>query len=246
MVDVPALLHQLIEDVDELSAYELGVLSRSIPCATEAPAMPPDGMDVVAAALGADSGGRDIQAEAAKVYLVEKVAIVIGPGRGYSEWVRAPNRAFTPVDRVAEYRPHPERFREKFTLLPDEFDVLYARVQRALQNLPRRKLSLPNRLAQALRYMRSHMPQADLGAWMGCGHSCSNDDIDDVVAVIYNDPATAAEISWPSQPRGDEIVRDVAAWRPNLAGSVVTGDAKKRTTNQRGKFTSNPPLSYCL
>ena len=117
--------------------------------------------------------------------------------------------------------------------------MLYARVHGALQNLPRRKLSLPNRLAQALRYMRTGENQTQLSGWMGCGHSCSNDDIDDVVAVIYNDVATAAEISWPDKARGDAIVKDVATWRPNLAGSMVTGDAKKRATNQRGKFSTN-------
>ena len=106
MIDIPALVGKLIEDPDGLPAYELGMLSRSIACATEAPTMPPDDMDVVVvacAALGADGGSRDIQAEAAKTFLVSKVQdwadeIVVGPGRGYSDWERAPDRTFTPVE----------------------------------------------------------------------------------------------------------------------------------------------------
>ena len=62
---------------------------------------------------------------------------------------------------------------------------------------------------------------SQVGAAFGCGHSCANDDIDDVVEVIYNDAATAAEISWPSPAVADQICEDVARFAPNLAGVIV-------------------------
>ena len=238
-------LSRLLEDPRSLSAHELGTLSHVIKAATASPdaAVAGDVSATAAAILAVMDAGADVQemeAEFGSVLVMQEMqrrvdAAHVGPGRGYSEWERAPDRIFTPVDRVAQYRVHPERFRKKFSLLPEEFDLLFNRVHAALQNLPRRKLDQRNRLAMALRYMRTGHNQEEIGEWFGCGHSCANDDIDDVVAVIFNDPATTAEISWPTQAAGDDIVKKVAAWRPNLSGALVTGDAKKRGTNVRGR-----------
>ena len=74
-----------------------------------------------------------------------------------------------------------------------------------------------------------------IAAWFGCGHTSANDDIDDVVNVIFDDPETINEIAWPTQAEGDLIVLQVADYAPNLAGVMVAGDAKKRATNQRGR-----------
>ena len=85
----------------------------------------------------------------------------VRPGRGYSFWPRAPNRNFIRRDRVMEKMVHAQRFADFFTLYPDEFDVLYTRIQPALTQLKARKLDLRNRLGMALHYMRTGICQTD-------------------------------------------------------------------------------------
>ena len=82
--------------------------------------------------------------------------------------------------------------------------------------------------------MRTANCQRDIAEWFGCGNSCANDDIDDIVCLLYNCPQLKAEISWPTQVQGDAIVSQVADWAPNLAGCIVCGDDKKRATQKRG------------
>ena len=242
--DFLGALQRLLEDPGLLSIDELATLVHVVSAATHVPADVGGALGVAAPVLAAMDASshtvQDVGAEYASIVVMLELQrrvdeAHVGPGRGYSEWPRAPDRVFTPVDRVSQYRVHSFRFREKFSLYPDEFDVLFGRVQNELSNLPERTLDLPNRLAQALRYMRTKDNQAAVGEWFGCCSTCSNDDIDDVVSVIFNDAATMAEISWPTQAAGDKIVTKVAKWRPNLSGSLVVGDAKKRACNVRGR-----------
>ena len=240
-VDVWGAISQLVDDPALLSVEQLAVLSQVLTYVP--PTIGGDQSGLTALLLGTmdgKEGGRDVEAEYVAMKVMDELEhrvdeVHAGPGRGYSLWPRAPDRVFTPVDRVGQYRVHPDRFRKKFSLYPNEFDLVYGRVHAALAALPHRKLDLPNRLAQALRYCRTGMDQETLSTWFGCGHSCANDDIDEVVAVLFNDPALAAEISWPTQAEGDAIVTQVAAWRSNLSGCLVAGDAKKRATNVRGR-----------
>lgn len=208
--DFLAAISRLLEDPGLLSTHELATLSSMISVATNVPAVDLEGVSVVATAVlalmdaGEGSSVHDVEAKYANIVVMLELQrrvdeAHVGPGRGYSEWPRAPDRVFTPIDRVSQYRVHPLRFREQFGLSPDEFDVLFGRISNELSELPDRTLDLPNRLAQALRYMRTKHNQTDVGAWFGCCKTCSNDDIDDVVSVIFNDATTAAEISWPTQ-----------------------------------------------
>ena len=214
-------------------------------CATRPPDMAlqlddDEGAAALAPALLARGSKRDFGTAFAEVYMVDKMQKWAeedepGVGRGYSKWPRAPYRVFNRRDRVAQFRVCTDKFKKKFSLSPTEFDVLFTRCQPALDALTRRWLSLENRLAMALHYMRTKKSQEEVGEWFGCGHTSANDDIDDVVRVIFNDADTANEISWPTQEEGDAIVIEVARYAPNLAGAMVAGDAKKRAANQPGR-----------
>ena len=189
-------LSRLLTDPRSLTAHELGTLLHMISAATSVrgPDAGSAGLTpavAIAAVMDASVEMPDVQVEYAKIQAMQEIqrlvdAAHVGPGRGYTEWPRAPDRVFTPIDRVSQYRVHSERFRKKFSLYPDEFDVLFGRIHNELTRLPHRKLDLPNRLAQALRYMRTKKNQEEIGEWFGCGHSCSNDDIDAVVSVIVS------------------------------------------------------------
>jgi hypothetical protein len=239
-VDIAGAVLRLIRDPAHLSTTDLGlvhqVLAAMRPIIPPAPGamdldgpVPPD----PAVRLSHIRILRELEKEADE----DKEPV----GRGYSEWDRAPDRVFVPEDRVAEYHVHPQRFADKFSLFPAEFDQLYTWVAPALATLPRRRFTLENRLAQALRYMRTGAPQEEIGAWFGCCKTCSNDDIDDVVCVLYNDPNLKNEVRWATQVEGDAIVHQVADWAPNLSGAMICGDVKKRATNRHHVRPSRGP-----
>ena len=245
MADIPGAILKLIEDPDSMHPTELGLIAQVLAATQPRYVLDEcDGGSMLSTGVAALTGGTRAQdparTVAATLHVLSKFEewgeeLKEGVGRGYSEWPRAPDRTFTRLDRVGEYYGHGERFMDEFALNPDEFDELFARLAPALGALPRRRASLRNRLAMALYYARHGHSQRKVGEWFGCGHSCANDDIDDVMRVIHNDAATAAEISWPTQAEADSAVIQLAKKSPNLTGCLVAGDGKKRAANHPGR-----------
>eukprot|EP01043_Picozoa_sp_COSAG02_P081276 COSAG02_NODE_19769_length_865_cov_1.203655_2_plen_199_part_01 len=114
-VDVWNATSQLVDDPALLSVEQLGVLSQVL--AYVPPAIGGEQSRVPAlmlAAMDAKVGGHDAEAELLAVKVMDELErqvdeVQAGPGRGYSLWPRAPDRVFTPVDRVGQYRVHADR-----------------------------------------------------------------------------------------------------------------------------------------
>ena len=158
-----------------------------------------------------------------------------GPGRGYSFYPRKQKTRRPLRHHATMLRSDPDEFERWFTLMPAEFDELFAWVRAELAALPARRLPTIERLAMCLYHLRTARPSQHIARLWGVGKSTVRTDIADIMLILDASPALAAEVSWPEPDERDAEVIRVARRYPQLSGAFVAVDGTKRAADHCGR-----------